>query len=550
MQLNPIRETTLLSLALAAGAAQAQSTLYSLPGETTGDRYGEVIRNAGDVDRDGIEDFVVGTGAGKTGKGYAEVISGANGQVLHTLQSSSSGDWFGVSVSGAGDVNADGHDDLLIGAPLAGSGGSGRAYVYDGDTGALIYSLAGDSSGDHFGWSVAGLPDVDNDQLPDFAVSAVDDDNQAASAGTVRVFSGATGLALYTLEGTRLNELFGSALAGMPDIDGDGLGELIVGAPFANTLNPTEAGEVFVYSGATGALIHTLSGVAPGDAFGSAACPAGDVDGDGVEDLIAGAPQPVSGKRGWARVYSGLDGSVLLDWGGDSQGDRFGSAVTSAGDLNGDGRAELAVGAPGDDDFGSASGSVRLFDGGSGLTIFTTYGQQAGEELGKSLDTAGDLNGDLVQDLLSSTPGMGAGAAKVVSNVALGLVGADHVLSASGNLAVAHTVDFGPSFGGDTYMVLGSITGISQGTQFGNLTLAVNRDRYFKKTYKLNPNGTVQPPTGQLDPQGQVQVSFTPPGSSPVKWLVGQTFHHVGVVFDGQGNAIASTNAWPVTIVP
>lgn len=548
MQLHTHGGTLLIASALLVGSAQAQSTLYQLPGTAPGGRYGEALRSAGDVDADGIEDLIVGS---KAVFGYAVVVSGANGQTLHSFASSTGSDGFGTAVAGLGDLDGDGAGELCVGAPLAGTGAAGAAYVYDGASGALLTTLNGGSADDHFGWAVAGIGDVDLDLVPDLAVGAIDDDNQGASSGTVRVVSGATFATLRTLEGTQANQLFGWSLAGLPDLDGDGAGELAVGAPHVDNAFSTSAGEALVFSGASGALLFSWNGFNARDAFGRSVAHAGDVNGDGLGDVAVGAPQPIPGQAGYARVFSGLDGSGLLDWGGDSAGDRFGTAVASAGDLNGDGRSEVAVGAPLDDDHGSASGSLRVFDGASALALFTRHGAAAGAELGTSLDLAGDLNGDLESELLASAPGAGAGVgqAEALSGTDLGLAGSGFELSLTGS-SVSLALDFGAAYAGRQFIVLGSTSGIAPGTPYGSLMLAVNKDRYFKKALKLGPGGYMKPPTGTLDAFGKATVSFAPPLSSATKWLSGQTFHHVAVLLDAQGNTLASTNAWPVTIVP
>jgi hypothetical protein len=398
---------------------------------------------------------------------------------------------------------------------------------------------------------VAGLGDVDADSVPDLAVSAVDDHTQGPSSGAVRVVSGASFAPLYTLQGTQASQLFGWSLARLPDLDGDGAAELAVGAPHVDGPFSTAPGQAFVFSGASGAQLFTWSGFGARDAFGQAVAHAGDVDGDGFGDVAVGAPQPIGGKTGYARVFSGLDGSGLLDWGGDSAGDLFGSAVASAGDLNGDGRSEVAVGAPGDDDQGSAAGSLRVFDGASALALFTRHGAAAGAELGTSLDHAGDLNGDHLSELLASAPGAatGSGQAEAFSGVDLEFTGAGFELPISGS-SVALTLDFGAAHAGRPFAVLGSFSGIAPGTPYGGLSLALNHDRYFKKALKLGPGGYLKPPSGTLDAAGKATVSFAPALASSTKWLSGQTFHHVAVLLDAQGNPLEATNAWPVTIVP
>ena len=339
----------------------------------------------------------------------------------------------------------------------------------------------------------------------------------------------------------------------LPDVDGDGAGDLAVGAPFAVLLNSPEPGEVFVHSGANGGLVHALGGTSGGDVFGRAVAHAGDANGDGIGDVLVGAPQPSGGRPGYARVYSGLDAGLLLDWGGDSGGDMFGSAVASLGDLNGDGITEVAVGAPGDDDNGSLSGAVRVFDGLSALTIYTVQGAGPNAEFGTALACLGDVNGDLTSEVANASPGFGSGAGRVqaMSGVALRMNGAAHLFSvAAATGSVRLDLDFGPQHAGRGFLALGAITGIEPGTPYGSQWLPLNRDRYFKKTLKLKPFGTLSPPQGTLDANGRAAVDFAPPGSSPATWLVGQTFHHAALVLDAAGNTLEASNAWPVTIVP
>ncbi len=545
-----------LALALAAGTAAAQTTLFNLPGGAAGDGFGQSIRAAGDVDGDGIGDLIIGTQAGMSGTGYVEVVSGSSGATLHTFSSGQAGDWYGTAVAGLGDLTGDVFGEVIVGAPLAGSGSPGQAIVYDGRSGAVLYAPSGDSAGDHFGFSVSGLDDVDGDQIADFAVGAVDDDNQGGSSGSVRVFSGATGNALYTVEGSEAEQLFGYSLTGLPDLTGDGLGELGIGGPYVTKLQMQKSGVAVVVNGATGIVLHAWSGWSARDAFGSAIACAGDVNGDGTDDVIVGAPQPLGGLPGYAQVFSGLNGSLLWDFAGDSPGDLFGSAVAAAGDITGDTLGDVAIGAPGDDDQGSRSGSVRAISGQAGLTLFTSHGSGINHELGASLDGALDLNGDGVPDLVAGSPGdpgskgLGAGSAQVLSTRDPSLSAGDHLLSFSSGAALGLDVEFGAAHAGRTFLAHGSITGTLPGTPFGGLTLAVNTDRYFKKTQKLNPSGNLLPPTGTLDASGRATVAFVPPRRATRGWLVGRTFHHVAVVLDASGNPLLSSNAWPVTMTP
>jgi len=187
-----------------------------------------------------------------------------------------------------------------------------------------------------------------------------------------------------------------------------------------------DAGSAYVYSGLDGSILYQWEGAAGGDSFGKSVSGAGDVNGDGFADLIVGANgEDPAGflKSGSAYVYSGVDGSILYQWAGEVPGDQFGYAVSGAGDVNGDGIADLIVGALNADPGGRAgAGSVYVYSGADGSVLFRFNGERQQEQFGISVAGAGDVNGDGFDDLVLGTrppnrsgPGPGAGAAYVRS---------------------------------------------------------------------------------------------------------------------------------------
>ncbi len=223
-----------------------------------------------------------------------------------------------------------------------------------------------------FGWAVAGVGDVDGDGTPDLLVGAPfqpvgDNTNQ----GQAFVLSGATGNLLFTLNtpDEAENTLFGAAVAGVGDVDGDGTPDLLVGAPDQTVDGNASQGQAFVLSGFDGSLLHTLNNPTPqADArFGAAVAGVGDVNGDNIPDLLVGADeQDVDGNnsQGQAFVFSGADGSLLhtLNNPTPQASASFGAAVAGVGDVNGDDRSDLLVGAPFQDvDSSEEQGQVVLF---------------------------------------------------------------------------------------------------------------------------------------------------------------------------------------------
>jgi len=319
--------------------------------------FGARVAPAGDLDGDRVPDLIVGAPATSSdelyGVGSALAFSGATGKLLLEFLGSEGGTYLGSAVAGAGDIDGDGVPEILIGTPYGTGGGpygGGVVTVQSGADGALLYEFDGDASGDYLGRAVDGMGDIDGDGVPDLLLGAPNASPAGLSqAGLVQLRSGATGQILQQLEGAEARGFFGQVVANVHDIDGDGVDDFAIGAPSASPGGLQDAGSVFVYSGATSKLLYRWDGTSGFDAFGSAIGGGGDVDGDGVPDIVVGAPDASPGGvrgAGSAFIFSGATGKLLLRWDGEELDAALGASVAIVGDLDGDGRAEVIVGAP------------------------------------------------------------------------------------------------------------------------------------------------------------------------------------------------------------
>jgi hypothetical protein len=407
--------------------------------------YVGIGRSDRDFNGDGYADVAIGAygtdGIG-TDTGAAYVYFGGAGGALDTtpdgtLAGVAVGDALGASVAVAGDVNADGFGDLIVGAWGADLGGtdSGAAYLYLGAAGASFDAsadavLLGAGSGDGFGTHVAGAGDVNGDGYADVVVGAPYSDLPYADAGRAYLYYGGAGafstVAVAILSGEAPADNYGDQVASGGDLNGDGCADLVIVASH-NDLGGTDAGKVYVYLGGSGSLDTTPDATFLGTSsarleYGAGS--AGDVNDDGFDDLLLGSnyDDASSTDAGRAWVYLGGPGTVLdtmadttID--GPVAGTGLGYSVAGAGDLNADGYADIVVGATASSVGGPYSGAAYVYFGGpSGVDAIADaelVGGGASEAFGRSVSGAGDVNGDGYGDLIAGGDGGGgAGVAR------------------------------------------------------------------------------------------------------------------------------------------
>lgn len=377
----------------------------------SGDYFGSSMARIGDVNGDGTADFIVGM---PDTSGKARVFSGADWSVIRTHEETYMYGSMGISVAAAGDVNADGRADYLVGARGKHGPGpdmypEGGVYLFSGMDGSMVRMFWGRAAHDFFGHSVAAVGDLTGDGISEVLIGAPQDTYMSGRPGYAQLFNGATGTSLHIFEGTSNSDCFGWSVAGVGDVNGDGTPDLLIGACQADPGGMTDAGSAFLYSGADYSLLHQWDGEAADDRLGYAVAGIEDVNGDTFPDLLIGAWYADPGGRtnaGSAYLYSGADYSLIHRFDGETAADWFGCSVADAGDVDGDGTHDILIGAYYAPRYATpmCGGRAYLYSGDGFSLIRRWDGYEVDGYLGWAVAPAGDANGDGKLDVMLGAP--------------------------------------------------------------------------------------------------------------------------------------------------
>jgi len=540
----------ILVLGTLSAHAAGQRVLFSTYGEDRKHLFGGSVGRAGDVDKDGYPDFVAGA-PNPDGIGRVRVHSGRDGRILHSFVGQQIGGFFGVCAKSAGDVNADGHSDIIVGASSHSNRPGkkeGMIKVYSGKDGTVLHTVFGFEHDSEFGFSADSVGDLDKDGHDDFIVGAFREDAGTWDSGSARVFSGKDASVIRAFHGNAQFTSYGLSVAGLGDLNHDGYNDFAVGAPRDDVDKKTNSGSVSVYSGKDGALLFFNSGDLKNDEYGFAISGAGDINKDGTPDLLVGIPREDGSAEdcGGARVLSGVDGSTIFSYQGDAADDWFGWAVTASGDLNNDGHLDFVIGAFFADVEGTDSGSITAYSGQDGSALYSMHGNGPGDWYGQSVAMLGDVNRDGHSDFVvgaerENTPLGDAGGVYVISGKDLTLWSDTHALSLQGVGQQRLTIDCGVAQAGRSYWIFGSATGTHPGVVLGSLPILLVPDTYTRVLMKQTNSPTFANFRGTLDAAGRASAQVNVPGG--LSGYAPFTLYHDAVIFDGvTGELYFATN--------
>lgn len=480
---DPLRSEVVV---INTGSLQGASG-YRIEGQQYGDRAGSALGNAGDVNGDGLDDFIIGAASassdGKQGAGEAYVVFGnpsnplslplnnLHGSNGFRISGANFNDEVGSSVQGGGDVNNDGYADLLIGAPGAEPNDqvtkAGAVFVVFGRpsfpanfdlstlNGVNGFRINGIAENNRVGTSVSNAADVNGDGYDDILIGAPDTSSGGKEGvGQAYVVFGksdfAPTLELKSLDGTNGFQVLGNTadsyvgrvVSSAGDLNGDGFGDILLTAWKYMAAKSLESGTVFVIfgqpsfpakfnlTGINGVNGFRIEGETTGDNSGRSAAPAGDVNGDGRDDLIIGAPYAakhkghayvVFGQPTFATVFNldGLNGANGFRMIGSEANGEAGTAVAAA-DVNGDGLDDVIIGASlAGINSGRFAGKTYIVLGRPSfqpaITLHSSTdfdgivfeGAASGDQIGQTLSLAGDVNGDGFDEFLIGAPNAG-----------------------------------------------------------------------------------------------------------------------------------------------
>lgn len=320
-------------------------------------------------------------------------------ELIHDWKGENQSDQFGWIGRNIGDVNGDGIMDITSSAPTNKEGGinAGKVYVHSGKSGELIWSHAAKDENGQLGMSIEAAGDVNGDGIPDVVAGA-------PYVNKAWVFSGKDGQVIYEWKGADTKGAFGRGVRGVGDVNKDGFGDVLIGEPFqiwGGPLNSTkveQAGAVYLYSGKDGTVLQKWQGDRVGDGFGAAL---GGKTTDGVTLIMIGAPGAGSSKSGQVYVYKGMKKKPFFIIESDETGKRLGGMFMSVvGDVNGDGKQDVYASDFSNSALGNSTGRAYIHSGANGKRLMVLTGETAGDGFGIGVADAGDINQDGYDDLV------------------------------------------------------------------------------------------------------------------------------------------------------
>ena len=382
-------------------------------GQGAGDQFGVSVSSAGDVNGDGYSDVIIGAKGYSSNTGRAYIFFGGlnmNTVANIIMTGEAAGDLFGVSVSSAGDVNSDGYSDVIVGSQGSNSS-TGKACLFFGgismDSIADVTMISG-ATNNFLGCSVSTAGDINDDGFDDVIVGSFGYYN-GGNLGQARIYLGGISMdSVFDLsvQGGVTGFFFGFSVSTAGDVNGDGYDDVIIGRYGVNS----NTGTALIFFG--GAPMNNapdifLPGESTNNYAGYSVSEAGDVNGDGFSDVIVGA-YGYGSDQGRAYIYFGgasMNNISDVTITGEAAGDRFGNSVSGAGDVNGDGYSDVIVGASG---YSANTGRTYVYYGGASMNNtadMTMTGETPGDKFGSSVSSAGDVNGDGYSDVIAGAEG-------------------------------------------------------------------------------------------------------------------------------------------------
>lgn len=372
-------------------------TYYNFSGNRK--TFGRSIANIGDIDKDGYGEIAIsapGFSAGTSASGNIFVFSAKTGDLLYSTISMSG--YIGSTIIPMGDIDADGFPDFMVNAPFYHVADLGLVRLYSGRDGSIIRDHVG-TGGFYSSW-IANLQDLNGDGIAEYAVSAILEYNPPSHYGAVYVYDGKTGAQKYKLTSpSSWRNIFGTFVASLGDYDLDGVPDIGVAHTVTNIL---------IYSGRTGQYLTSLSDSEW--SLHNEFINAGDVDGDGFDDLAIGSLNhpATQGIRARFRIYSVVTGETLLSTIAPRQEKLwFGTGPTKVGDINRDGVQDFMFGNITDSHNWTVDpeiGAAYIFSGLDGEILGRFEGTRAYDWYGFDCATMGDLNNDGIPEVAVSGP--------------------------------------------------------------------------------------------------------------------------------------------------